>query len=122
MSTDEMRSGDFIVESVRENGKPFRPSDWVERISTLMATYGADHRLHYSDSVRPCTINGAKSLCVKKALKDENPEAYQFILKFAADNQLRIQEDRRQDAEQDRRNHPPTQADRRTGIGNRRNS
>lgn len=88
-------NADLIVESIREDGRPFRPSDWVERISTLLANYGADHRLHYADSIHPCTIDGAKCLCVKKVLKEENPAAYQFILKFAADNQLRIHEDRR---------------------------
>ncbi len=94
MSIDD-NDADFIVESVREDGRPFRPSDWVERISTQLAGYGTDHRLHYANSVHPCTIEGAKCLCVKKSLKHENPAAYQFILKFATDNQLRIHEDRR---------------------------
>ncbi|MBI3344682.1 MAG: DUF3579 domain-containing protein [Gammaproteobacteria bacterium] len=85
----------LIVESVREDGRVFRPSDWVERISSQLATYGRDHRLHYSDHVHPCLIQGANCLVVKKSLQDENPKAYQFILKFAADNQLRVQDDRR---------------------------
>lgn len=86
---------DLIVESVSQDGRPFRPSDWVERISTQLASYGTDHRLHYADSVHPCTIEGAKCLCVKKSLRAENPAAYEFILKFAADNQLRVSDDRR---------------------------
>ena len=86
----------LIVESVREDGRLFRPSDWVERISGQLATYGHDHRLHYSDNVHPCLIQGMNCLVVKKSLREENPSAYQFILKFAEDNQLRIQEDRRQ--------------------------
>ena len=86
----------LVVESVREDGRVFRPSDWVERISGQLATYGRNHRLHYSDNVHPCLIQGANCLIVKKSLQDENPNAYQFILKFAADNQLRIQQDRRQ--------------------------
>lgn len=85
----------LIVESVREDGRVFRPSDWVERISSQLATYGRDHRLHYSDHVHPCLIQGVNCLVVNKSLQNDNPTAYQFILKFAADNQLRIQEDRR---------------------------
>ena len=85
----------LIVESVREDGRVFRPSDWVERISCQLASYGRDHRLHYSDHVHPCLIQGANCLVVKKSLQDDNPNAYQFILKFAADNQLRVQDDRR---------------------------
>ncbi len=85
----------FIVESVREDGRPFRPSDWAERISSQLASYGRDHRLHYSDHVHPCLIQGVNCLVVMKSLREENPNAYQFILKFAADNQLRVQDDRR---------------------------
>ncbi|MEW6353151.1 MAG: DUF3579 domain-containing protein [Pseudomonadota bacterium] len=90
-----LKNADLVVESIRQNGKPFRPSDWIERISSQLASYGPDHRLRYSDSVQPCVIEGVKCLCVKKSLQEENPAAYQFILKFATDNQLRIQEDRR---------------------------
>lgn len=100
---------DLIVESTREDGSPFRPSDWVERISTHLAGYGADHRLHYADNVHPCTIEGVRCLCVKKSLKEVNATAHAFILKFAADNQLRIREDRRGDtpnAPTDRRSQP----------------
>lgn len=115
MPIDE-RDADFIVESVREDGRPFRPSDWVERISSQLASYGADHRLHYADSAHPCTIEGAKCLCVKKILKEKNPAAYQFILKFAADNHLRILEDRRSYL-------PDTSGDRRSDArGERRSS
>ncbi len=85
----------LIVESVREDGRVFRPSDWAERISSQLASYGRDHRLHYSDLVQPCLIQGVNCLVIKKTLQEENPAAYQFILKFATDNQLRVQEDRR---------------------------
>lgn len=85
----------LIVESVREDGRLFRPGDWAERISSQLASYGRDHRLHYSSHVHPCVIQGANCLVVMKSLQDENPTAYRFILKFAADNQLRVQDDRR---------------------------
>ena len=85
----------FVVESVKEDGRLFRPSDWAERISAQLASYGRDHRLHYSQHVHPCLIGGINCLIVQKSLREANPVAYQFILKFAADNQLRIQDDRR---------------------------
>lgn len=120
------RDTDFIVESVSENGKPFRPSDWVERISTQLASYGPDHRLRYDENVHPCVIDGSKCLCVKRALKEDNPSAYQFILKFAEDNHLRVQEDRRKHPE-DRRHYrdtlnEPLAGDRRSSPEDRRNS
>lgn len=92
MSSEEK----FIVEGIKEDGKVFRPSDWVERISSQLARFGSDHRLHYSSSAQPCIIDGVKCLMVKKSLLAENPEAYESILKFARDNQLRVRDCRRQ--------------------------
>jgi len=85
----------IVIESVREDGRPFRPTDWIERISTQTASFGADHRLHYSDSVQPCTIDGQKCLVVDRHLEQRNPAVYQYILHFAHENHLRIQHDRR---------------------------
>lgn len=80
-----------VIESVRVDGGKFRPSDWIERIATMLATFGADHRLRYARDVQPCVINGAKCLVVARALERQNPDAYGFILKFARDNNLSIQ-------------------------------
>ncbi|RJQ46664.1 MAG: DUF3579 domain-containing protein [Gammaproteobacteria bacterium] len=85
----------LVVESVRRDGRPFRPADWVERISSQLAGFGPDHRLRYSEYVHPCVIAGMKCLVLKRSLREQNPAAYEFILKFARDNQLSIQEDRR---------------------------
>jgi len=92
METDDR----IIIQSVRVDGRIFRPNDWIERMSALLATFGPDHRLHYADSVQPCIIQGEKCLVVARGLAQHNPAAYEFILKFARDNALRIQEDRRQ--------------------------
>jgi len=85
----------WLIESVRNSGERFRPSDWIERISASLASFGADHRLHYSSDVQPCIIEGKKCLLVKKGLSRSNPEAFDHIMHFAEDNDLRIQEDRR---------------------------
>ena len=86
----------IVIESVREDGRKFRPSDWIERISTMLAEFGPDHRLHYANGVQPCMIDGQKCLVVDPHLEQSNPAAYGFILQFARDNQLRVQADRRQ--------------------------
>ncbi len=78
-----------VVESVRQDGRPFRPSDWIERLSCTMGTFGRDHRLHYAKSVQPAFVNGDKCLVVDEALKSENPGAYAFIMGFADSNLLR---------------------------------
>ena len=79
----------LVIESVREDGKRFRPSDWIERLSANMGTFGADHRLHYADSVKPGVVNGEKCLIVDQALESDNPAAFGFIMNFAKSNDLR---------------------------------
>ena len=80
----------WVIEGVNEDGQRFRPSDWIERLSTMLATYGRDHRIHYSDKVQPVVVGGVKCLIVDEALKDENPAAYDHIMGFAKSNHLRI--------------------------------
>lgn len=83
----------LVIESVVEDGRKFRPSDWIERISTTLANFGPDHRLHYDESVQPRVINGEKCLVVDKSLEISNPEAFAYILGFVQANHLRVHEE-----------------------------
>jgi len=85
----------WVIEGVSNDGKRFRPSDWVERISASLASFSRDQRLHYSNDVQPCVISGQKCLLVSKGLEKTNPEAYAYIMHFAKENDLRVQVDRR---------------------------
>jgi len=85
----------WVIRGVTEEGKKLRPSDWIERISSTLASFGTDHRLHYSNAVAPCMIDGEKCLVVARNLNEINPVAYEFIMGFAKSNQLCIREDRR---------------------------
>jgi len=99
----------IVIESIRSDGRKFRPSDWIERIATSLATFGPDHRLRYARDVQPCMIKGETCLLVGRSLEQQNPDAYRFIVQFAEDNNLRVQLDRRQREEtvdMDRRESP----------------
>ncbi len=85
----------LVIHSTREDGGRLRPSDWIERISSTLASFDDDHRLHYARSVQPCIIGGEKCLVVARGLADSNPGAFDFIMNFAHSNKLKIQEDRR---------------------------
>ncbi|MDH5300476.1 MAG: DUF3579 domain-containing protein [Gammaproteobacteria bacterium] len=85
----ENQAQKWVIESVRLDGKRFRPSDWIERISANMGSFGADHRLHYSKSVYPCVVDGEKCLMVDGRLKVEDPIGYEYIMSFARINGLR---------------------------------
>lgn len=82
----------LVIKSVNRDGRQFRPSDWIERISTQLATFGPDHRLHYSNAVQPKIIDGEKCLVVDQALKEDDPEAYDFIMVFVEANRLQVVE------------------------------
>ena len=83
----------LIVEGVRENGGKFRPSDWVERISSTYAVFGKDQRLRYSQGVRPRVVGGKSVLAVELSLQEYNPDMFQEVMKFVRDNQLRVREE-----------------------------
>ncbi len=86
----------WIIRGVTEEGKKLRPSDWIERISSTLASFGSDHRLHYSNAVTPCIIDGEKCLVVARNLNELNPDAYDYVMNFAKSNKLCIREDRRE--------------------------
>jgi hypothetical protein len=83
----------LIIEGVRENGTKFRPSDWPERISSVFAEFGKDHRLHYAPGVSPRVVNGQKVLAVESSLQQLRPTVFQSVMKFAHDNKLRTREE-----------------------------
>lgn len=95
MSTQEISDDILLIQGISEDGKEIRPSDWAERISSILGSFDSDHRLKYSRSVRPCVVDGEKCLVVARGLEESNPDAYQFVLEFAVSNELRIFVDRR---------------------------
>ena len=42
----------WVIRGVTEDGRKLRPSDWIERISSTLASFGSDQRLQYSS----CTL------------------------------------------------------------------
>ena len=89
----------IIIEGIKEDGNKFRPSDWCERLATTLASFGEDQRLQYCKSAHPCLINGINCLIVDRDLEFKSPESYEFLMSFAKENKLNIQEDRRNEQE-----------------------
>ena len=90
-----MSNDNLVITSTMENGKRFRPSDWIERISSTLASFQVDNRLRYSQGVQPCIIDGEPCLIVASWLETADRVAYDFVMDFARSNQLKIQADRR---------------------------
>jgi hypothetical protein len=84
------RTDEFLIKGVTIGGKPFRPSDWAERLCGVMSAFGSDGRMQYSPYVRPITSAGMKCVVVAVRLKEVEPMAYSFLLNFAKDNELQV--------------------------------
>lgn len=79
----------YIVEGYTEDGRKFRPSDWIDRVASMMATYGKTQRLVYSDLMHPELYNGEKCLIVDTELEVKNPGMFEYVMHFAKSNNLR---------------------------------
>jgi hypothetical protein len=85
---------EFVIQGVTLDGKPFRPSDWAERLCGVMSAFGGDHRMAYSPFVHPITANGVRCVVVDVRLETIEPMAYRFLLSFAKDNELQVRDGR----------------------------
>ena len=85
---------EFVSQGVTHDGKPFRPSDWAERLCGVMSAFGGDHRMQYSPFVHPVTANGVRCVVVDTRLEEIEPMAYRFLLGFATDNGLKTRDGR----------------------------
>lgn len=89
MSTDIT---EIIIEGLTRAGKPFRPSDWVDRMCSTYATFGPDRKLRYSPYLKPRLVNGVRCLAVNLKLKEINPDGFAQLMHFAEENQLSIKD------------------------------
>lgn len=87
---------EFFIQGITSDGRPFRPSDWAERLCGVMACFrpegsGGPHaHLQYSPYVRPVVLAGVKSVVVNEELREVEPLAYHFVVDFAKDNDLQV--------------------------------
>ena len=85
---------EFIIQGITLDGKPFRPSDWAERLCGVMSAFGGDHRMQYSPYVHPVTASGVRCVVVDVRLEEVEPMAYRFLLGFAKENELKTRDGR----------------------------
>lgn len=79
---------DIVIWGLTKGGRPFRPSDWAERLAGLTAAFKLSDRLAYSALVLPATVKGVRAVIVSGTLRGQEPRLHQFLLNFARDNEL----------------------------------
>ncbi|WP_028357809.1 DUF3579 domain-containing protein [Brackiella oedipodis] len=91
----------LIIQGLTQSGKRFRPSDWAERLAGVMSQFQPPglkiSHLAYSPYCTPSFYEGVRAVVVDYRLKDFEPKAWQFLMDFASDNELRLIEN--QDAD-----------------------
>ena len=90
---------EFFIHGVTAAGRPFRPSDWAERLCGVMSCYrpggiasGRDAHIGYSPYVRPTIIGAVKCVVVDERLRELERMAFDFVMNFARDNDLPVYE------------------------------
>ena len=88
---DHRRTRSFTIIGATSKGRTFRPSDWADRLCGVMSSFGSQRKMRYSPYVRPgCWITGEKCVFVDARLYDLEPLAYNFLMHFARDNDLKV--------------------------------
>jgi hypothetical protein len=91
----------YIIYGRTQLGQVFRPSDWADRLCSVFAHYdpviarkrighGA-HSAAYSKYLMPTLINDIRSVVLDDEIGTMEPQALDFVLNFASDNNLVIE-------------------------------
>jgi Protein of unknown function (DUF3579) len=90
---------EVFIQGVTKDGKPFRPSDWAERLAGAMSCFRPDSGggpgafIGYSPYCVPRHIEGVKGVLVNAELREMEPMAWDFVMHFARDNSLVVVDD-----------------------------
>ncbi len=93
------RPRQVLILGLTLDGRAFRPSDWAERLAGAMSSFrpggalaGRSGPIGYSPYCVPRVVDGVRSVLVSEELAGIEPMAWDFVMNFARDNQLRTQE------------------------------
>lgn len=81
-----------MIKGVTREGRRFRPSDWAQRLTTAVASYGPARRIRFHPKVHMETVGGVNSVVIDADLQDEDPMLFEFLINFARNNDLEVAE------------------------------
>ena len=85
----------FCITGMTHLGKTFRPADWGERLMGVITLYVGERRpgLHVASTrlAMPVVQAGIKCLIVCGELRRVCPDAFEFVMRFAQDNDLPVE-------------------------------
>lgn len=85
-----------LIVGLTHGGKTFRPGDWAERLAGVIALFVKEKRPGRNPASTwlavPFVDEGIRCLTVSGELAEICPEAFEFVMRFAADNELPVEE------------------------------
>jgi hypothetical protein len=86
---------EVVILGLTQSGRPFRPSDWAERLAGVMSQFrpgGPQPGSHmsYSPWCVPTTRDGVRCVVINSELREHDVMAWDFCLNFAHDNGLQV--------------------------------
>ena len=88
------RSAGPRIIGITQDGKVFRPGDWAERLAGVITLFVKERRPGSSVASTwlavPFVDDGVKCLCVSGELAQICPEAFDFVMRFAQENDLSV--------------------------------
>ena len=92
---DNSATKEVFILGLTKAGKPFRPSDWAERLAGVMSQFRPGgpqpgSHLGYSPWCVPTAFGEVKCVIVSRELREFNVMAWDFCINFARDNDLQV--------------------------------
>jgi hypothetical protein len=95
----DSKPSEFFILGLTRQGRPFRPSDWAERLAGALSSFrpgtvkaGPGTPIGHSPYCVPRVIDSVKCVIVNEALRGIEPMAWDFVMNFARDNELQVVE------------------------------
>lgn len=88
------RTCHYRIVGVTHAGKPFRPGDWAERLAGVITLFVKERRPGRGVAATwlavPFVDGSVKCLRISAELVEVCPEAFEFLMRFARDNELSV--------------------------------
>jgi hypothetical protein len=85
----------YRIAGVTGDGKPFRPGDWADRLAGVITLFVKEKRPSSGVAATwlavPFVQGGVRCLSVSPQLAQVCPEAFDFLMRFARDNELVVE-------------------------------
>ncbi|WP_442793978.1 DUF3579 domain-containing protein [Paraburkholderia sp. HD33-4] len=86
--------GHYLIRGVTSQCKPFRPGDWAERLTGVVALFVAErchgNAIASTRLAMPVVEQDIKCLRISNELRRICPDAFDFVMRFASDNDLTV--------------------------------